>query len=127
MECIMKLLEILKSKESFDGEFKVFKYYDNSEYIGHIHLRLKKGWNQLHIEVEEQFQRKGYAVKMIEDLLSQVHYVSIPEGRIVNDNIYKIIKKFESNPKYEVWKTKYNEWIISDKNRSKLDINGIFK
>lgn len=131
----MKLAPIVKSflkesltfKNSFDGEFKVWKFYDSNQYIGHIHVRLKRGWNQLHIEIEPKIQGKGYSYRMIELVINELAYISIPEGRIINDLIHKIIKKFENNSEFEVWKTKYDEWIISNKKKSRKEIDKVFK
>ena len=130
----MKLAPIVKSflkesltfKNSFDGEFKVWKFYDSNQYIGHIHVRLKRGWNQLHIGIDTSKQGMGYSYKMIQLVIDNVDYISIPEGRIINDLVYKIIKKFESDSKYEVWKTKFDEWIISNKKKTREELEGIF-
>lgn len=121
------LKEFLKYKNNYDGEFKVWDFSDASEKVGHVHLRLKKGWNQLHIEIHSKFQGKGYSVQMIEAVIDDVDYISIPEGRIINNLVYKIIDKFKNNSKYEVWKTNFDEWIISNKKKSREEINKFFK
>ena len=81
----------------------------------------------MHIGVDADKQGKGYSYKMIQLVIDDVDYISIPEGRIINDLVYKIIKKFESDSKYEVWKTKFDEWIISNKKKSKEEIDNIYK
>lgn len=122
---IIESITNLKVKITFDGEFKVFNFYIEGEYIGHIHLRLKKGWNQLHIEIIPKYQGKGYSIDMIEYVIKEHSYICFPKNRILNEIIYKIIKKFKSNSKYDVWKTKYDEWVISNKEKSKDEINKI--
>ena len=64
---------------------------------------------------------------MIELVINELAYISIPEGRIINDLIHKIIKKFENNSEFEVWKTKYDEWIISNKKKSRKEIDKVFE
>ena len=120
------LIESLKFKTASNGEFIEYTFSDNSEYIGQINLRLKKGWNQLHIGIDTSKQGMGYSYKMIQLVIDNVDYISIPEGRIINDLVYKIIKKFESDSKYEVWKTKFDEWIISNKKKTREELEGIF-
>ena len=127
MKRYVRINERLEYKKSTDGEFIVYNFYQSNEYIGHIHIRLKKGWNQLHIEIERQFRNKGLSFEMINIVLNIYNYVSIPEGRIVNPLIYKIIEKFKKDSRYEVWQTEYEEWIISNKKVNADKINDIFK
>lgn len=59
----------LNVKKSFDGEFLVYNFYNKNpdDYIGHVHLRLKKGWNQIHVEIDNQnYRGKGISFDMIE-------------------------------------------------------------
>jgi hypothetical protein len=113
-------------KESFEGEFKTYSFFKNNLLIGKLQLRLKRGWNQLHIDIFKEYQNKGYSVIFIEYIIDKNNYISIPEGRIVNDIIYKIIDKFKKNRKYEIWQTKFDEYIISNKKIKKKEIEEIF-
>ena len=116
------LSEIIKGKKSPFGEFIRIDFTDNGNPIGYTNIRLKKGWNQLHIDVEELQQGKGYAQQMIEYNINEYNYVTFPDDRITNPIMEKIIEKFKSNSKYEVFRTSYDETVISNKKQSKQEI-----
>lgn len=118
--------ESLKFKKSFDGMFYEYDFFDGNTLIGNAHVRVKKGWNQFHIEVNSEFQGKGYAKQIFEIIIDLYDYISIPDGRILNPIIYKIIDGFKANSKYECWETKYDENIISNRKRSREEIEKIF-
>lgn len=117
------LEETLKYKKSTYGEFVRFDFFDTlNQNIGYTNIRLKKDWNQLHVNIEDKFQGKGYAKEFIDANLKNYDYVTFPEGRIVNPLFKKVINKFENNSKYDVFDTKYNETVISNKKKSKEEI-----
>lgn len=117
------LLESMKSKKSFSGEYAVLDFYLGSVHIGQTQTRLKKGWNQVHISVNEEFQKKGYGAEMLKLSAKHFDYVCIPDGRIVNPNVYKLFTKIESDPKYEVFRNeKFKETVISSKKFTPEDI-----
>jgi len=130
----MKLIEIyrrfihesgLKFKSSTNGEFVQFDFTDDGNQIGNINLRLKKGWNQLHIDIKDEYQRRGYAMKMISMIIHKYGHISIPEGRIVNPNMKKVIDQLST--KFDYYKTPYDEHIIYDGSKVKLNtIKNIF-
>lgn len=121
------ILTEFKAKKSVSGEFIEYKFFDdNDEVIGVMYIRLKKGWNQIHSTIEKKYQGKGYFTKMLDYVLDKHNYVTIPEDRIHNSIILKIIEKYRKSPKYEIWKTGYNEWIISNKKIHKDKIDKIF-
>jgi hypothetical protein len=116
------LSEIIKGRKSTFGEYIRIDFTDNSKPIGYTNIRLKKGWNQLHIDVEELQRGKGYAQQMIEYNINEYNYVTFPDDRITNPIMEKIIEKFKSNSKYEVFRTSYDETVISNKKQSKQEI-----
>jgi len=116
------LKEIIKGKKSTFGEFVRIDFTDNGKSVGYTNIRLKKGWNQLHIDVEESEQGKGYAQQMIEYNISVYDYITFPDDRITNPLMKKVIEKFESDSRYEVFRTSYDETVISNKKQSKQEI-----
>ena len=107
------LMEKLKRKKSTSGEYMRLDFYDKGEHVGFTNIRLKKGWNQLHIEVKDEHQRKGYAYKFIEGNLDEYDYVVFPDDRVLNPMLFKVINKFKGKSKYDVFRNeKYNETII---------------
>lgn len=120
------LNEGLKYKKDFFDVFLVYNFTDNNKFIGRCSVKLKKNWNQFHIEVEQQFQRQGYSVQMMNQVIDDLNFISIPDGRIINDNIYKIIEKFKLDKKFEVFRTDYEETIISNKKKTKKEILKFF-
>lgn len=121
------LKEAITGKKQPYGEFIRIDFHDGDNAIGYTNIRLKKGWNQLHIDVKDEFQGKGYAVQMIEYNIKEYAYVVFPDDRITNPLMQKVIKKFETNSKYEVFRTPYDETVISNKSKSKQDILDILK
>ena len=121
------LKEKLTGKRSPYGEYIRIDFSDSGQNIGYTNIRLKKGWNQLHIDVKDEFQGKGYAKRMIEYNLQEYEYVVFPDDRITNPLMKKIIKKFETDSRYEVFRTPYDETVISNKTKSKQDILDILK
>lgn len=121
------LKEAITGKKQPYGEFIRIDFHDGDSAIGYTNIRLKKGWNQLHIDVKDEFQGKGYAVQMIEYNIKEYAYVVFPDDRITNPLMQKVIKKFETNSKYEVFRTPYDETVISNKSKSKQDILDILK
>lgn len=107
---LINIIETLKLKKHNNGEFIQFDFYDDNTYIGNINLRLKRGWNQIHIDIKDEFQGKGYVIQMISDIINNYDYVSIPEGRIINNNMNKVI--FKLKEKFKYFYSKYNEHII---------------
>ena len=115
----------LKFKQSTNGEFIQYDFKDDDNYIGNINLRLKKGWNQLHIDIKPDYQGKGYALQMIDIILKKYTYISIPDGWIVNNNMYKVIDKLTK--KYKSFKTEYNEIIIYTNAANEEELKQLFK
>lgn len=115
---------LLSFKVAPNAEFMEHTFYANDTVIGTTNIRLKKGWNQLHISINPKFQGKGYAERMIGAMIIKYKYVSIPEGRIINDNVHKVINKLKS--KYNVHKTEYDEWVIYNDSISKQQLDKIF-
>lgn len=110
----------MKIKINFEGPYKVYNFIDNQKEIGNVKVALKKGWNQLHIEVKPEFQQKGYSVKMIKSVIDDLSYCVIPYGRITNENIHKVVKKVAQDNKYsavtkEIFGTK--EYLLFDKSK----------
>ena len=128
---MIRLIDLLTEKfigkKSTYGEYIRIDFSDAGQNIGYTNIRLKKGWNQLHIDVKGEFQGKGYAMKMIEYNLREYDYVTFPDDRITNPLMQKIIKKFETNSNYEVFRTPYDETVISNKTKTKQDILDILK
>ena len=117
------LKEQLKWKKSTNGNFMQLDFYDSGKHVGYTNIRLKRGWNQLHVNVKDEYQHKGYAQKFIGDNLDEYDYVVFPDNRVVNPLFKKVIKKFKSKPKYDVFRNKkYKETIISNKKKSKEEI-----
>lgn len=110
----------LKFKKSINGEFIQFDFSDSGNLIGTINLRLKRSWNQLHIDINEEYQGKGYAIPMISAIIEEYGHVSIPEGRIVNSNMNKVINKLAK--KFNYYKTSYDEHIIYNGTKSNLEL-----
>lgn len=121
------LKETLKSRKSTYGEYIRIDFSDNGYDIGYTNIRLKKGWNQLHVEVYTKFQNKGYAILMIEYNIKEYGYVVFPDDRITNTLMQKIIKKFQNNTNYEVFRTEYNETVISDRSKTKQEILNVLQ
>ena len=128
---MIRLKDLLKEKftgkRSPYGEYIRIDFSDSGQNIGYTNIRLKKGWNQLHIDVKDEFQGKGYAKRMIEYNLQEYEYVVFPDDRITNPLMKKIIKKFVTDSRYEVFRTPYDETVISNKTKSKQDILDILK
>lgn len=125
---LIKLIqENIKGKKSPYGEFIRIDFTDSGQQIGYTNIRLKKGWNQLHIDILPEFQGKGYATKMIDYNLDQYDYIVFPEDRITNPSIHKIISKFQNDSKYEVFHTSFDETVISNKTKTKDEILNILK
>lgn len=125
---LIKLIqENIKGKKSPYGEFIRIDFTDSGQQIGYTNIRLKKGWNQLHIDILPEFQGKGYATKMIDYNLDQYDYIVFPEDRITNPLIQKIISKFQNDSKYEVFHTSFDETVISNKTKTKDEILNILK
>lgn len=105
----------MKVRKAFEGEFIVYSFSNELGKIGKVYLRLKKGWNQLHISINLEFQNQGFAEKLIGYVVDQNGYVNIPNGRIANVNMYKVIEKMKN--KYEVqFDKEFEEYKISKKN-----------
>lgn len=121
---IENITDNLKWKKSTNGEFIQYDFTDNGNYIGNINLRLKKGWNQLHIDIKSEYQGKGYAIKMIDKILNEYTYISIPDGRIVNNNMYKVIDKLTK--KYNSYRTEFDETVIYTNQANLDDIKKVF-
>ena len=126
-EEVINIIKGLEAKESTNGIFMQTDFYDNDEHIGFTNIKIKKGWNQFHIQVYDKFQRQGYAKQMFEYNINKYNYIVNAEGRITNPVIYKIIDSFKKNPKYEVFDTNYDETVISNKKLSKNKILDILK
>lgn len=107
---LIDIFESLKLKKHNNGEFIQFDFYDGINYIGNINLRLKRGWNQLHIDIDEKFQGKSYGALMIGEIINEYGYISIPDGRIINSNMHKLFEKLKQ--KFNYFKTKYDEHIF---------------
>lgn len=116
------LKETIQGRKSTFGEFIRIDFVDGNTPIGYTNIRLKKGWNQLHIDVNELQQGKGYAQQMIAYNINEYDYVTFPDDRITNPLMKKVISKFERDSKYEVFRTSYDETVISNKNQSKQAI-----
>lgn len=114
----------LKARKSTDGSFiRIDFSTQDGENIGYTNIRLKKGWNQIHIEIYEKYRKMGYAIKMLEYNIKQYDYIVFPENRITNKSaITAIIAKFSKNPTYEVFETKYDETVISNGKQTRQDI-----
>ena len=116
----------LNIKKSVNGPFVQFDFYDNDNHIGYTNIKLKKGWNQLHIEIFKEFQGKGYSIPMIEKNIEEYGYIVFSEGRIVNPAIFKIIEKFKNDSEYEVIEyPEYGDFAISNKTKSKEELDDI--
>lgn len=114
------LTEKLKRKKSTFGDYIQLDFYDKGEHVGFTNIRLKKGWNQLHVNVKDEHQRKGYAQQFIEGNLDEYDYVVFPDDRVLNRAFFKVINKFKNKSKYDVFRNeKYDETIISNKKKSK--------
>lgn len=111
----------LKVKEGVDGEFKTFSFTRGEEKVGTVFLRLKRGWNQLHITVDAKHQGKGLGAQLISSVVDKAGYVSVPDGRIVNENFTKVLNKLDKS-KYEVKRTKFDETIVYKKGASVPEI-----
>ena len=117
----------LRGKKSPFGGFIRIDFTDGTDDIGYTNIRLKKGWNQLHIEIYPEFQRRGYAKLMIAYNIDEYGYVVFPSDRITNDMISKVISKFEMDDEYDVFRTSYDETVISNKSKSKEEILSTLK
>jgi GNAT superfamily N-acetyltransferase len=104
----------MKIKEGFDGEMKTFTFSKNDKEIGAVFLRLKKGWNQLHISIQKDYQKKGYGAQLISSVIDKVGHIAVPDDRIVNDNFKKLFDKLDKS-KYEIKRTEYDETLVYKK------------
>lgn len=102
--------------------FYVYEFSLYGREVGTVHIKPKRGWNQFHIGIKEEFQGKGYSYKMIEYVIEIHKFITISEGRVLNEVIFKIIDRYKNNPNYEVFETEFSEWIISNKTKTKQDI-----
>lgn len=116
--------ENVNFKSSTNGEFMQYDFYDNGKHIGNINLRLKRGWNQLHIDINPEFQKKGYSIIMISEIIEKFGYISIPEGRIINNDMYKVINRLKS--RYNYYESKFNEHILYKSNVNLDSLKDIF-
>lgn len=110
----------MKIKIDFEGPYKVYNFTDNNLEIGNVKVALKKGWNQLHIDIKPEYQQKGYSVIMIKAVVDDLSYCVIPFGRITNENVHKVVKKIGQDNKYSVvTKEIYNteEYLIFNKSK----------
>ena len=110
----------MKYKINFEGPYKVYNFIDNNNSIGNVKVALKKGWNQLHIDILPEFQKKGYSVIMIKAVVDDLSYCVIPFGRITNENVHKVIQKIGNDKKYstlikEIYGQK--EYLIFNKSK----------
>lgn len=126
---MIKLIQLLsENKLAFkkvpNGEFIQFNFSENGTLIGNVNLRLKRGWNQLHIDINDDHQGKGYAERMISMIIQEYGYISIPEGRIINSNMNKVIDKLMR--KFNYYHTELGEHILYDNSRSIEEIRKIF-
>lgn len=116
----MKLKESLHFEETPSGEFMKLDFYNQLNlHIGTVFIRLKKKWNQVHIDIKEEFQRKGFAAKMLSMVIEDYGHISIPEGRIANQAVMKVIDKLKND--FDYFKTEYDEHILFD--NQKIDID----
>lgn len=114
------ITEVLKVRKTFDGINQKFVFKDGGVEIGTIFIDIKRKWYRLHIWIKDEFQGKGYAIQMIDVVINDMGYINIAEGRIVNDNMYKIIEKLKASNKYQYFVTQYGEHIFA---KQDIDIN----
>ncbi len=106
----------IKYKKEFEGEFVRFNATDSTgELLGSFFVRLKKKWNQFHIEVAENQRNKGLSYQFIFKAISEYNHISIPSGRVVNPIIFKIIEKIKKENYFSVYLIEEtNEYLIWD-------------
>jgi GNAT superfamily N-acetyltransferase len=119
-----------KVKKHNDGMFMHYEFYEDKTLIGAIIFKLKRGWKQTHIDIQEKYQGKGYAVQFLKYVIQKEKYLSIQSGRIINPQVYKVIEKLKADSNIEtIHIEKYDEWVFSNKEISreellkKFDIN----
>lgn len=100
-----------KKKSEYPGYS--YKFIDNGMEIGTVFVDLKRGWNRLHISINDNWQGKGYATEVISKIIENLGYICIAEGRIINDNVYKVIDKLIKSDRFRYFKTEYDEHIFT--------------
>ena len=110
----MKLL--LERWREYLREYKEIKFseYGNTflKYVPKINPVINNGemHYEMHIGVDPDYQGQGVAAKIIMDFAKEsTTPLFFSEGRIINPNLIKVLKRLESDPRVE--KVKYG-WII---------------
>lgn len=119
------LAEKLHAHKSTYGEYIRIDFKQDDEPIGYTNIRLKRGWNQLHVDVASSHQGHGYAKPMIAYNIKEYDYVVFPHDRITNPAMHKVIAQFRADPEYQVFDTSYDETVIANHNMSQQEILSI--
>ena len=100
--------DVLKFKKKREGMFDAAYFGDKGSAIRYRFKRYSDINNgnsvcEMHIDIHPDEQGKGLAQKMLKSFIAKFNYVLwFSHGRILNENVYKVIDKFRSDNDYTV-------------------------
>lgn len=111
--------EAIKVVSGWELDFKTFSFRNSlKKEIGRVFVRIKRGWNQTHISIAPEYQGKGYGMNMLRYVAKSMDYIVINKNRVVNSDIYKVIKKMREFEDLEIFEDDMGDTVISS---GKLD------
>lgn len=67
---------------------------------------------EMHIQIKSKYQRKGHAAEKIKELIRQTNISAyFSHGRILNDQVYKVLDKIRSDNNFEVVEDERGVWV----------------
>jgi len=110
--------EITFGKPDNDGLMDAISVKVNGEEAGTIHLKRRQGEADLHIVIKPELQGKGLGAEVIESAVNKFSdkygKIVIARGRIVNDNLIKVIEKVKARGNVGVdYNKEFDRWEFS--------------
>lgn len=101
-------IKYLKFKTKYEGLFTALYFGDKGSALRYRTKKypdINNGENvyEIHIDINPEEQGKGLAVEMLKSLINKKQCVLwFSHGRVINDNVYKVINKFRTDNNYIV-------------------------
>ena len=67
---------------------------------------------EMHIQIKKKYQGKGHAAEKVKELINTLNAPAFfSHGRVLNDNVYKVLNKIGQDERFEVVEVENGIWV----------------